>query len=1650
MEAPSAHERSPKNVVTRVGGAFASSIPKPTPKATFFATASASERPERRLILLADCLDAEPLPDAGSGNPRAQDPSAQAVLGPGARYVRDGWGSGPDVWEASGMQHSSFGLPLGPGFLDLARGMREPWPRPLMKDLAGVKLNGNTACALALWCDEKQFDCDVVHIYLDGSGGSGEFGAAWAFVCFQVREMCCCDRPFHFLGFACGPVECDPSQAGFLGVDSADSNAAELSARIWACMWALQAGYAKVVFIYDSCFAAGVTKALTKSRVHCDAAKLSAAIWHVLVTVCDAWDFHVHSHQGQPWNELADSIATLASRGFEHNPCDGRMQGLMGELVSLQWAFLAHLPRAARQQYPECAGIVGAPGLALAPGAIAARIDGCHLRPPEASRAEPEELLVCTYNVLSLKAKDKRTQLAEALGTRRCHIAGLQEGRSRKAGVWCDDGYLRVVAPSAGGNYGCQIWISVSLPFARHHGRPVRIGRDNITVEHCEPRRLVVVVQAPGVHIMCLSLHAPHGMEANEAKLWWSETSDIVTRCARVADKLVFVDANAAVPLGVEGVTGEHAAGSKVAPRSGAMLAEFALEHGLLVPCTFDEYVGKGPQCTYTPIGADGPTCRSDYVLIGRAFSVKRGSAAVWHDVDLGHRRDDHYPAVLTVQPPPKMPHVPTKRRKPCYDRTAVGEPYRDEIFRREVESFPAIPFSVEPTTHCHLVTEWMRAALVKAYGAPSAPTKKPYISEATREMIFEKNCAARDLRRAGTVLGNAPAYVAFKIWAGHWVHLRYSAVSGFATLHQCGAMVRLKRRHCALKERVNSVVHLEHLAYVDAAADRADAALASGNPVAVYAAVKDFLPKGSRSTVRVKMSDGKPAPSYVDERGRFRDHFAGLLGGAVVPFRDLVARERDDHTPSELCVKIGGASINSVPSMSALVCELAHSKSRKAVGEDGIGGEVFKVAPWSLARVWHPLFVKSALTLRPPLQFRGGMITELLKVNASGGECDHYRDITIADHTAKTFCKIFRPEIVSAAAAVVPTGQFGAGFNGGSTDVAHLALSAFLDAASAARQSAAILFVDLATAFASLLRRLCVPADAGDEQWLAALAAAGFSQDEVKRIYDEASSYAYWGRAGLSEHTLQIAAALHRMTWFTTEGLPHVVGTSRGSQAGMSLADVMFIAAAGRVADEVAEGLTVAGVTARLPHDAAACLFGNGCDSACSDAPHIYYVDDGALPIVAAARDLAVHIGRAACVVADVYFKFGFELRAGPNKTAVLVQWRGDGAITEQRKMQSGTNVGLRCQPARAPPFDLPVVHVYKHLGTRTAVGSSMGPEVAFKEALVTEDLRRLRRRVLANPAVPLRDRARIAQVAVLSRLLFQIGSWPKLTGSLARRFHSAVMRVYRAAAGVNYESGLTDAAVIEQLEAIPPLVVLRLARVTLAVRVASLAPAAVQALLCQARPCPRSWLRALEEDLVWFAGLGVDDQKLRAQALPLWWAAFRREPFAYRRAFLVAARSGAARRTQVWATSAAERELVEQHPCGQCGKTFATRQAFAVHDFRAHGTSTAVRWHVSTTFCPVCLLEFHTRDRVIAHFRMSSVCRMNLLLNHPRLSVEEFEALQTRAAEKVRALRASGRARCYAAMPCYRLQGPLPLAVAPTTFPGGHPLGHGRRWHS
>ena len=71
--------------------------------------------------------------------------------------------------------------------------------------------------------------------------------------------------------------------------------------------------------------------------------------------------------------------------------------------------------------------------------------------------------------------------------------------------------------------------------------------------------------------------------------------------------------------------------------------------------------------------------------------------------------------------------------------------------------------------------------------------------------------------------------------------------------------------------------------------------------------------------------------------------------------------------------------------------------------------------------------------------------------------------------------------------------------------------------------------------------------------------------------------------------------------------------------------------------------------------------------------------------------------------------------------------------------------------------------------------------------------------------------------------------------------------------------------------------------------------------------------------------------------------------------------------------------------------------------------------------------------------------MCKYNLVHGHPRLSEEEFAEVQSHAAEQVRALRAGGRSRCFAAVPCVRLLRPLPRAVAPFAEPIRAPPGAG-----
>ena len=205
---------------------------------------------------------------------------------------------------------------------------------------------------------------------------------------------------------------------------------------------------------------------------------------------------------------------------------------------------------------------------------------------------------------------------------------------------------------------------------------------------------------------------------------------------------------------------------------------------------------------------------------------------------------------------------------------------------------------------------------------------------------------------------------------------------------------------------------------------------------------------------------------------------------------------------------------------------------------EDGLGGELFAAQPQRMARLFHPLLAKSFTSPMLLMQIRGGQIHEIYKGKGSQKQATSYRDVTIASELAKTVGSLLRPHMLSTVAAVSGGTQFGSGLSTGSTDVAHVLVRAYIDAAQVLHVSLGLLFVHLSSAFASVARALAFRThDPNNREWNAKLLATGFSQDEAGKMMQGAQAYV----SGGSAHVQALLCRLHRGTWASTEGLSKI-----------------------------------------------------------------------------------------------------------------------------------------------------------------------------------------------------------------------------------------------------------------------------------------------------------------------------------------------------------------------------------------------------------------------------------------------------------------------------------------------------------------------------
>ena len=116
----------------------------------------------------------------------------------------------------------------------------------------------------------------------------------------------------------------------------------------------------------------------------------------------------------------------------------------------------------------------------------------------------------------------------------------------------------------------------------------------------------------------------------------------------------------------------------------------------------------------------------------------------------------------------------------------------------------------------------------------------------------------------------------------------------------------------------------------------------------------------------------------------------------------------------------------------------------------------------------------------------------------------------------------------------------------------------------------------------------------------------------------------------------------------------------------------------------------------------------------------------------------------------------------------------------------------------------------------------------------------------------------------------------------------------------------------------------------------------------------------------------------------------------------------------------------------CTLCDFKAPTMQQLQLHMFQPHIWLHTSQYYIDAdcSICPICMMQFHTRVRLIEHHRYKGKkrqCLANVYIVKDPINPETVRDIITRDAEQSRALSRAGYRRTKAQAPAYRVCGPL-----------------------
>ena len=1340
---------------------------------------------------------------------------------------------------------------------------------------------------------------------------------------------------------------------------------AEATALILAALWMRQLVHVHASAIswleiaFDCEHTANIAQGIQIGHNNCDLSIVLRSLVHwleILLPTHIKWTHH-RSHQGDPWNEAADSICRHAIQNDVYNTfldnwfetCTFQGQ----DMCPIQWLWLVEK---SVQHHPDAPSLVGtqwhfdvAAPFASWPSAC------CH--PAVERRRHVEQggldshifdLKVATANVLTLFPGQewaasyfsaRAEGLAEQFLHEDLHVVGLQETRSKASGHSIFDAFHVLSAPATKrGHGGVQLWMRKQLSTAC--GK-IDVEVTDLCILHATSQRLIVRWAHPGCHLLFVVLHAPTDEDDDVLSAFWDATTEAIPRAYRQWKTIVLADANSRLGSVTSTAVGSHEADEENG--KGAHFHGWLLDHSLFLPQTFAEcHTGESSTWTH-PAGA---AARIDFVAVSTDIPDAHVSTWVSSNIDLALHRKDHDCVCAQISlaffPADRRPRDKRTSPTPCLAFDAVW------------------PLDVH--THAAQLQHWIR------HGNPvTRRWRKRHLSADTRTLVEAKRF---HWKRCASIRRHVQRGILRQVFDA-WKQPQYTSSSFSPWIKSCDMAIAWHSWAFAdLAPRVVQAIRDDDRAFYEQLTLDTGIETSKGCR-RMWAAIQHALPRW-RSKRRSNLRCTGPSLE-----AQFQ-HYDALEAGHGVTYEDLLAtcHEAQRADVDDIPLQIPLSSLPSRLSTEVLGCRIS---TQKAPGIDSVAPVALQHACQQRSDLVHQLMLKVWILGAEPLQGKGGLLHPIAKKQVSN-RIEEMRGIMLIDGLGKLIHSFLRGQFIPVLEMSRLPLQLG-GFARSSTLFATIYIRAFTRLAALRSLSSAVVFVDIRSAFHSMVRQLVFGGAPMHPKLMQILAENNIDVEQLVSRVAQTPPLDTWK---MPQTTARLLRDSHRFTWYTLGASEAVHQTERGSRPGSPLADVAFNSLMTLVLKEVQIRLNQQGQL-----QMAFQLLGLRVEP-------VAWVDDLAVPVVAHQASALVPVIQSTLrVLLDVCSSYGLQLNLQPRKTEVVPTFRGtDATVSRQECLRDQfacisipqSQLTVRCTP------------LYEHLGTMFQGDGGIEAELRHRTRKARLAYKQVHSGILRNRHIDVKVRLRLLEALIMPILFHGAGNWPLLGTMQVQRLHAMYLKWIRSLLGNGFwaPGQLTDTHILLQWSL--PTIALRLAkhRLLFAFHLLSDAPQLVLDVVTAVADTPRSWFQAVRHALLWAtsldASLLMDDPMTMSQEAVIQWFHDHRQdgPRWVRRLYRRALHQGAV----ISEALSGHHELKLQleiggatfslestepcpaersYECQWCAKEFATMRQWQNHMWSAHGEPSDERRYMTSTTCPACWTCFWTINRLQIHLRQS-----------------------------------------------------------------------------